>query len=233
MIMSTIWFIKVFLSHLITDFILQPKAWVAERNARHFSSPKLYWHGLITAIFAWIMAGWQYWLIAIIILITHTVIDGWKSYKAQTVNWFLIDQLLHILVITGCWFFIFFQWNEISAVWQKMNVQKDTWKLITGFVFVTIPAGILIGQFTKEWRDKIPDAENLANAGKWIGIIERIIILVFVLQNQYSAIGLLIAAKGIIRFNDKDRQEIKTEYLVIGTLISIAIAIITGLIIKA
>jgi uncharacterized membrane protein YidH (DUF202 family) len=95
-----------------------------------------------------------------------------------------------------------------------------------------MPAGILIGQLTKNWRDQIPGSENLANAGKWIGIIERIIILIFVMQNQYSAIGLLIAAKGIIRFNEKDRQEIKTEYLVIGTLLSIGIAIVMGLIIN-
>jgi len=39
-------------------------------------------------------------------------------------------------------------------------------------------------------------------------------------------------AKGIIRFNGKDRQEIKTEYLVIGTLLSILAAVITGLILK-
>lgn len=231
--MASIWFIKLFLSHLVTDFILQPKSWVEERNKRHFSSIKLYLHGFITAAFAWIMIGWQYWLIAIVILVTHIVIDGWKSYKSQTVKWFLIDQFLHIAIIVTCWLSIFIHWNDIQHVWQNLNAQEYTWKLITGFVFVTVPAGILIGQFTKKWRDKIPDAENLANAGKWIGIIERIIILVFVLQGQYSAIGLLVAAKGIIRFSDKDRQEIKTEYLVIGTLVSIGLAIITGLIVKA
>jgi len=231
--MASIWVIKLFLSHLITDFILQPRAWVEDRSKKHFLSVKLYLHGFITAAFAWLMTGWQYWLVAITILISHTIIDGWKSYKGQTVTWFLVDQFLHIAVIVACWSFIFIQWNDVKEMWQRLNVQEHTWKLITGFIFLTIPAGILIGQFTKEWRDKIPDAENLANAGKWIGIIERIIILVFVLQNQYSAIGLLIAAKGIIRFNDKDRQEIKTEYLVIGTLVSIGLAIITGLIIKA
>ncbi len=78
----------------------------------------------------------------------------------------------------------------------------------------------------------MPEAENLASAGKWIGIVERTIILIFVLYGQYSAIGLLVAAKGIIRFNEKDRQEIKTEYLVIGTLMSIALAIVTGLAIQ-
>jgi hypothetical protein len=77
------------------------------------------------------------------------------------------------------------------------------WKTIAAFIFITTPAGILIGQFTSKWREKIADAESLADAGKWIGIVERTIILIFVLYNQFSAIGLLVAAKGIIRFNEK------------------------------
>ncbi|MEJ0106873.1 MAG: DUF3307 domain-containing protein [Bacteroidota bacterium] len=230
--MASIWLIKLILSHLITDFILQPKSWVDDRNKKHFLSGKLYLHGLVTAIFAWIMAGWQYWPVVLVILVTHTIIDGWKSYQKQTVTYFLADQFLHLAIITGCWCFIFIEWKDVQNVWQQINGHEYAWKLITAFVFLTTPAGILIGQLTRQWRDKIKDAENLANAGKWIGIIERIIILVFVLQSQFSAIGLLIAAKGIIRFNEKDRQEIKTEYLVIGTLMSISIAILTGLIVK-
>jgi hypothetical protein len=232
MIIESIWLIKLVLSHLITDFVLQPKTWVDNRNAKHFASGKLYVHGIITALAAWIMIGWQYWLVALVILLTHTIIDGWKSYQNQTVKYFLTDQLLHLLVIIGCWYFTFIKWNDVQLTWQQLNSQPPVWKTITAFVFLTTPAGILIGQLTRQWRDKIPDAESLANAGKWIGIVERIIILLFVLQGAYSAIGLLVAAKGIIRFNEKDRPEIKTEYLVIGTLLSIGLAIMTGLVIK-
>ena len=232
MISGSIWLTKLILSHLITDFILQPKGWVEDRNAKHFASGKLYLHSIITSLLAWIMTGWQYWLTALVILITHTLIDAWKSYQKPLAVYFIIDQCLHLLVILGCWYAIFIQWSDIEFFWQKLNTQLSTWKIIAGFVFITTPAGILIGQFTRQWRDKIEGAESLANAGKWIGIAERTIILIFVLNNQYSSIGLLIAAKGIIRFNEKDRPEIKTEYLVIGTLISMALAIITGLIIK-
>jgi uncharacterized membrane protein YidH (DUF202 family) len=128
-----------------------------------------------------------------------------------------------------CWQY---KWSDVTATWQQLNEEVNTWKTLTAFVFLTAPAGILIGQLTKQWRDKLPEAENLANAGKWIGIAERIIILVFVLYSQYSAIGLLVAAKGIIRFNEKDRKEIKTEYLVIGTLMSIGLVVVTGWLIK-
>jgi len=105
--------------------------------------------------------------------------------------------------------------------------------VLTAVVFLTSPAGILIGQLTSQWSRRVDDPENsLTNAGKWIGIVERVIVFILVLHEQYSAIGLLIAAKGIIRFNEKDRQEVKTEYLVIGTLVSLATAIIVGLVTK-
>ncbi|MBS1576023.1 MAG: DUF3307 domain-containing protein [Bacteroidetes bacterium] len=230
--MASIWLIKLILSHLITDFILQSKSWVEERNKKHFLSGKLYLHGFVTASFAWLMIGWQYWLVAIIIFVTHILIDVWKSYRPQTVPYFLIDQFLHLIIIAGCWFYFFLEWSDLKNSWIQFNSNLYNWKMITAFIFLTTPSAVLIGQLTRQWRDKMPDAENLANAGKWIGIVERIIILIFVLNSQFSAIGLLIAAKGIIRFNEKDRQEIKTEYLVIGTLMSISLAIVTGLLVK-
>ena len=232
MIIESIWLIKLVLAHLLTDFVLQPKSWVDSRNEKHFSSGKLYLHGIITAAVAWVLVGWQYWMIALIILVTHTLIDGWKSYRPITTRYFLIDQLAHLVIIFGCWYFTFINWKDVQLAIQQLNSQPGTWETITAFIFLTTPAGILIGQITKKWRDKIENAERLANAGKWIGIIERIVILIFVLQGQYSAISLLVAAKGIIRFNEKDRLEIKTEYLVIGTLMSIGLAIITGMALK-
>lgn len=227
-----IWLTKMILSHLVTDFILQPGSWVKERTARHFASPKLYLHGLVTAVAVLIITGFNYWLVSLAILITHTLIDGWKSYQKQTAKYFVIDQLLHLLVILACWYAVFIKWDDVVTAWQLLNSKLALWKLITAVVFLTSPAGILIGQLTRQWREQLPEAENLANAGKWIGMVERLIILVFVLLNQFAALGLLVAAKGIIRFSEKDRQEIKTEYLVIGTLLSIGIAMLTGLLVK-
>jgi len=228
-----IWLIKLILSHLLTDFVLQPGSWVADRKQKHFASGKLYLHVLVTAGLAYILLGWQYWLVALIILITHFFIDGWKSYRPARIRYFLIDQLLHLLVIAGCWAFTFQDRSFIDHLRQRLDTDVHGWVVLAAFVFVTSPAGILIGQLTGQWSRKIDDPENsLANAGKWIGIAERVIVLILVLQSQYSAIGLLITAKGIIRFNEKDRQEVKTEYLVIGTLLSIGTAIVAGLAVK-
>ncbi|MGH2564700.1 MAG: DUF3307 domain-containing protein [Ginsengibacter sp.] len=229
---STLWIIKLILAHLLTDFLLQPSNWIIKRKLNHFGAIELYMHGLVTGIIAWIFIGWQYWMIALIIMISHIIIDGWKSYQKDNLTIFIIDQFLHLAVIFGCWLFTFFYWDNIQLTFQHWSTNVAFWKMATAIVFLTMPSGILIGKMTNHWRENISDSESLANAGKWIGIVERIIILIFVLYNQYSAIGLLVAAKGIIRFNEKDRPEIKTEYLVIGTLLSIAIAIVTGLLIK-
>ena len=128
---------------------------------------------------------------------------------------------------------VFYDPAILRGLRSQVSNNDHFWIVATAVVFLTSPAGIFIGKMTKQWRDKIEDAESLANAGKWIGMVERIIVLILVLQNQYSAIGLLVTAKGIIRFNEKDRPEAKTEYLVIGTLLSIGLAIVVGLCAKA
>jgi hypothetical protein len=233
MIPGAIWLIKLIISHLLTDFILQPAGWVEQRNRKHFASGKLYAHVLVTAGLAYLFIGWRYWGVALVILITHFFVDVWKSYRPRVIRYFLIDQLLHLGVIGGCWLVTFQYWDIWNDLRRRLDTNLHVWIVLAAFIFVTAPAGILIGELTRRWSRKINDPENsLVDAGKWIGIAERIIVLVLVLQGQYSAIGLLVTAKGIIRFSEKDRQEIKTEYLVIGTLLSIGIAILSGLAVK-
>ncbi|MET0634959.1 MAG: DUF3307 domain-containing protein [Chitinophagaceae bacterium] len=227
--MEFIWLTKIILAHLLTDFILQPTSWIVQRKQKHFRSWALYLHTILTAAVAWLLIGWQYWYVALIIFVTHTLIDGWKSYQRDRLGYFLADQLFHFLVIIGCWYFIFFNRSDLVAVWSSIATNTNWWIKLTAFVFLTWPAGILIGQLTMRWREKLENPEALSQAGKWIGIIERMIILIFVLNQQYFVLGLLVAAKALLRFNEKDRAEQKTEYLLIGTLISIGLALTTGL----
>ena len=55
------------------------------------------------------------------------------------------------------------------------------------------------------------------------------LILFFVFNNRYEAIGFLIAAKSFIRFSGAEpRTRALTEYILIGTFISFGIAVLVG-----
>ncbi|PZR27295.1 MAG: DUF3307 domain-containing protein [Citrobacter freundii] len=230
--MALIWLVKLILSHLLADFVFQPKSWVNERQQKHFASSSLYIHGAIAGALALLFMGWQYWYFALIIFITHVVIDGWKSYRPVNPVYFLIDQALHVLVILICFWQTFYDWSDLMAAGASLGRNRSFWIIVTAFLFLSFPSGIAIDQMTRKWREELPDAAGLANAGKWIGILERTLILIFLLQNQYAAIGLLITAKGLLRFSEKEKQEQKTEYVLIGSLISVCFSIVTGILVN-
>jgi len=62
-------------------------------------------------------------------------------------------------------------------------------------------------------------------------MLERLLVFVLIILEQWSAIGFLITAKSVLRFSDiskaKDRK--LTEYILIGTLLSFGLAILVGL----
>ena len=61
----------------------------------------------------------------------------------------------------------------------------------------------------------------------WIGRTERFIILTFILANLYGAVGLLIAAKSILRVSDQQARK-QTKYMLPGRLLSLAVAVRVG-----
>src|SRR5258706_2670442 len=146
--MSTIWLIKLLLSHLLTDFVLQKKEWIRDRTEKHFSSLYLYLHTGITAIIALLFIGFSYWYFALIIFITHIIIDGWKSYRPQTVKYFLIDQFLHLLVIGVCWYLAFYSLDDLKQLLEQTGKNYDFWVITTAFLFLSLLSGILIGELT-------------------------------------------------------------------------------------
>jgi hypothetical protein len=69
------------------------------------------------------------------------------------------------------------------------------------------------------------------NRGRWIGNLERILLLAIVSQAGYSALAFLMAAKGFIRSKDLENRE-WAEYFLLGTLASMAVALVGGIAIQ-
>ena len=69
------------------------------------------------------------------------------------------------------------------------------------------------------------------NVGALIGMLERVVILLLGALGLYSSIALVLTAKSLARFKQLGEKEFAEKYLV-GTLISLIIAILALLIIK-
>ncbi len=228
--------IKLLLAHLIGDFFLQPQKWVKEKEKKKLKSPKLYFHVLIhiavTGLLLWDLSLWP---IILVIGVSHFIIDGLKlsfQKKKTKRRLFFIDQLLHVLVIFACYFFTFNTINDFN-----FRITENQLALIICLLFLTIPVSIIMKTIFLKWdiSELTKNNQSLADAGKYIGILERILVFIFIISDHWEAVGFLITAKSVFRFGDLKESKTRqlTEYVLIGTLISFGIAIVTGIIYTA
>lgn len=229
-------FLKLILAHLLGDFVFQPDKWVADKERKKAKSIYLYYHVLIhtalTFIFLWDL---NLWYIALIVGISHYLIDVSKLYFQNRKTkkwWFFIDQFFHVAVIVA----ISFYFKEINF---EFLANRIILKYIVAAVFLSIPTSIIIKILLTTWspitieHSKI-QTDSLVNAGKYIGILERLLVFVFIIVNHWEGVGFMIAAKSVFRFSDlaEAKQRKLTEYVLIGTLLSFGIAVITGIIVN-
>lgn len=229
-------FIKLILAHLLGDFIFQPNSWVADKERKKAKSLYLYLHTFIHfALIMILLWDLHLWWIAAAVAGSHFIIDLAKlQYQKPNTrkNWFFIDQLLHILVLAGITLYVMkFDFSLIN--------NSDLLKVIAGAVFVTVPASIIVKMLISGWTPVTPNltspqTDSLANAGKYIGILERLLVFIFIVVNHWEGVGFMIAAKSVFRFSDlaEAKQRKLTEYVLIGTLLSFGIAVMTGILVK-
>lgn len=223
--------LKLVFSHLIVDFVLQTNDIVKKKKEGKILYHII--HSLMQALVAYVVLGlWNYWFIIPVIFVTHLVIDFWKITYKEKLSSFIIDQILHFIVLFVLWIAITRQYTIASNIYRELTDCNQCWIILISYLLVLKPASIFLGLFTKRWRLNGGVSESLQNAGQWIGYLERILILTFILIGKIDAIGFLLAAKSIFRFGELNKsKEIKTtEYVLIGTLSSFTIAILIGLI---
>ncbi|HEU4469629.1 MAG TPA: DUF3307 domain-containing protein [Flavisolibacter sp.] len=253
-------FLQLFLAHIIGDFFLQPSGWVLKKEARKWASFYLYLHAavhfLLLLLFTGVMKqnrGFDlgillgFWLPALVIAVLHLVIDGCKL-QFQTARtkrtWFFADQLMHLGVIFGVWI-----WIEKISLDPAMLSNVGLLAPLTAILFMLKPTSLIIRIVISKWQPggaivhtpletditgSNTGATNasLENAGELIGMLERLIIIIFILLGKWEGVGFLLAAKSVFRFGDlrEARDRKLTEYVLIGTLLSFGIAIITGIV---
>ncbi|MBC8295361.1 MAG: DUF3307 domain-containing protein [Pelagibacterales bacterium] len=212
------------LAHLMGDFLFQSDKWIDDKKEKKHKSPYLYWHLLIHAILLLITLqfNFHYWQGIVLIIISHYIIDLIKLNLGGKINsriLFFSDQILHFIIISGVVHYYFPFKIDMTSIYNIEPLLLMTFILITTYV-----SSVVIKTLISKWKT---NNESPNQAGKYIGMLERLFIFSFIILNYWEGIGFLLAAKSVFRFGDLSNSEDRnlTEYILIGTLLSFGIAI--------
>jgi len=225
-------FVPLLAAHLLSDFVLQTDA-MARQKARPIT---LFLHLAITGICAYLLLGdFSEWRIPLLVIASHGLIDLLKTRLSPKfvpeLPAFLADQAAHLAIV-----FI------LSAIdWSRVGLFEPWWLqhnpatylhvliVVSALILNTQFAGHLISkalpQMLSTTPSELPIDTGLQKAGRYIGYLERLLLLIFVYSGQLAAAGFLIAAKSILRFQKAKESRAETEYILVGTLLSFTLGI--------
>lgn len=236
--------ISFLLMHILCDFYLQPTRWVDAKKERTYRSPELYCHSLLHGVALLVPAvvlgiDWYSaaYLVAIV-AVSHFVIDLWKvtTPNGDTFSYFVIDQALHVSVLVVIAFYMT-DGATIDAVLQHETL-SDGVMVVFAYLLILKPTSVAIGSVLRKYPISGTDEDNsisgLVAGGELIGYLERVLILTFVLVGSYAAVGFVLAAKSIFRFGELSKSDDRgmTEYVLIGSLLSVVITTLIGTLIS-
>lgn len=237
------WFVLLLFAHLMGDFVLQ---------FNFIQRRKIRWqwnmvHSLMIAALAYLLvADWTLWLFPLVIFVSHMLIDLVKINLKSRPSWvFLVDQLMHWAVLA-----------VLAAIAVNRGLSLPAWLewqaplpwivmvFAVGLILLVPCGGYLIGAFVQPYQEQIEKhyktlkktpLRGLKDGGRIIGMLERVLILLFVMVGQYAGIGFLVAAKSIFRFGEFKESEnrMEAEYIIIGTFASFLFSILISLGVKS
>lgn len=208
-------------AHLLADFPLQPGRWTARKRVRRWD-PILIPHAAVAAVLGTVfLARWSAWWLPLYLGFGHALLDALKPRRGAA-GVFLLDQGLHLLHQLGA---VFLLEPAVGKAWAWLP--GDVWLLLVAFLVNWSFAGVLLEQATVRWRTELTPRDGLPRAGLWIGRLERLLALVMVLAGRLEAVALLVTAKSIFRYGSESGRK-APEYVLVGTLASLAIAILSG-----
>ncbi len=161
----------------------------------------------------------------VILFASHFVIDMCTcclNKKIKHTISFLIDQFLHIAVI----YFVYQTfYNSI-----KVDINENIIKVVLVSLLIVLPSSVLINKLLQDvFNDCVKT--GIFDVGSIIGILERVLVIVFAYYNNFAAIAIIITVKTWARSNDLKDDNFRQKYL-LGTLASLVLALLSFLIYK-
>ena len=230
--------------HLLADFLFQTSAY-SEKKRKMLKSLLLHcfiYFIVFEIIFFILFQCEKAFIIGLIISVLHFLInytvnklEKYFPKRRLQLVFFSLNQLIHIVMIVGMYYILNLE-NLTNNLYTKLQTYED-FKIIVLYTFVFSiildPASVFIRKLFTSISPKIYHKTNLKElkAGNIIGKLERIIIAILLLNNQFGVMGFVLTAKSIARFKQMENKDFAEKYL-IGTLTSFLIALISVLILK-
>lgn len=230
------------IGHLLGDFYLQNEK-IAEYKDKKYGGVLLHSveYGISFLLIILPFFSTDMALMAVYTAIAHFLIDTvqyvvlLKKKRKKNFNIFMIDQCAHIVsvfllaYIMDCWNFTIGQLKWVSDIVSAFHYDIEIiGRWIFAILLIHIPANIFIQNFLSEYKpkkdDEIIKIDN--KAGRRVGTLERLIMLIFLAKDQFVALGFVLTAKSVARYDKITKDEKFAEYYLLGTLASTLFVII-------
>ena len=230
--------------HLLADFLFQTSAY-SEKKRKKLNPLLLHcfiYFIIFEIVLLPILQFKKVFLLGVIISVLHFLINFTKNKLEKSfpqrrlqISIFSINQLIHFALLIGM-NYIFNLENSVSNLYINLQGYENFKTIIlyiSVFSIIFEPASVFIRKLFTSISPKTYLKANLEElkAGNIIGKLERIIIAILLLNNQFGVIGFVLTAKSIARFKQMENRDFAEKYL-IGTLTSFLIVLTTVLILK-
>ncbi len=230
-------FIVMIVAHVIIDFYIYPKTRPSYNRFIHtifyFATQLI----LIKLAFS-IDLGLETIAFAFIIYaVAVCIINHFKNKKSTNSYFDLYEQLIYIIMLFS--FSLFVVYSNISISISKyitellQLINLENYNIINFCIIALIlhtPVNdlckIILSKYksdgvnTTDNNDSETENKSL-KTGAFIGTLERLIIVAMIFEGEYSAIGLIFAAKSVARYDKISHDKEFAEYYLLGSLFSV------------
>jgi hypothetical protein len=251
--MPTDWgnvFLSLWLAHLLADFPFQTERTILAKR-------RLLWSGFakhaavhlalgVICLIVFTTVSLLWWRAAGVLLLLTAIhiASDYTEYtlrpgRSDSTRALVIDQAWHALTVAAAAGLLAgIGASEIGHAFEQLQAARiRLLPALVIYIAVIFGGGYLVRNLTKPLLGGFDSSmaghgetlKELRNAGMYIGWLERFLVLSALALHSPATIGLILTAKSIVRFPElKDVRF--AEYFLIGTLLSISVALIGGLI---
>ncbi len=229
-------FLKIYLSHLVLDFLIQP-SWRFQDKRR---VRDLLIHAvtfiLIATVFINIDLTKRIFLALLILAVFRLIGDYLKAKSKDGWLAFTIEQTGILLIIAAVSIYLSpNRGNNFEIIFNILTGSQKLYLFLSVYVAVVFGGGYFVQKVTQYFMHHIDEGlmeskPGLPSAGKYIGWLERFLVVTFIVGGYPEGIGLLLAAKALARYPEikNDEKYHFAEYFLIGTLTSVTLALLAG-----